>query len=274
MHDEVIYKPGTPGLSDIHLDAGSLYVGPAPELRARRWSYTLTARSLKGLTRVAREATCTLSALSWSELDRAEMAFDADVAAKRPGILMDRGWSCRALVVKSDPSEIRPKLVQTSLTVVLLDGVWRRPTTTAFNPTQIPAAQWLDLPFDFPMDLGPSRLGAQISNPSLTPAKIRLVVYGPAVNPYIMIGGNRYQVDVPVPAGGYLTVDGVARTIELTSADGDRMDCFAQGRRGSGLHGGEYIFQPIPAGSSEISWPSSFGFDLTVYEERGEPPWI
>ena len=42
-------------------------------------------------------------------------------------------------------------------------------------------------------------------------------------------------------------------------------------RRGQG--GGEYIFQPASPGTHEVEWDRSFGFDLTWYEEEGEPPW-
>ena len=47
---------------------------------------------------------------------------------------------------------------------------------------------------------------------------------------------------------------------------------FDKGRRGTGLNGGEYIFQPIPAGDPIVQW-SGFGVDLTVYQEESEPPW-
>ncbi|WP_127975598.1 hypothetical protein [Bifidobacterium aemilianum] len=177
-------------------------------------------------------------------------------------------------MVKSEPQEILPTIIQSTITVVLLDGVWRRGTTTAYNPALIPGAQYLDYPYDYPYDYAPGSLVSWARNHSLVSSPVRLVVYGPAINPYVMIGVNRYQVDVGVPAGGYLTVDGVGRSIVLTGPDGDRTDCFAAGHRGGGRDRGEYIFQPVPPGSSEVSWPQNFGFDLTVYEERSAPPWI
>ena len=52
----------------------------------------------------------------------------------------------------------------------------------------------------------------------------------------------------------------------------EQLNVFDKGRRGTGLNGGEYIFQPIPAGDSIVQW-SGFGVDLTVYQEESEPPW-
>ena len=42
---------------------------------------------------------------------------------------------------------------------------------------------------------------------------------------------------------------------------------------GSGKDSGRYVFQPLAPGTQPISWPGGFQFDLTVCEERSEPPW-
>ncbi|ERI87681.1 hypothetical protein HMPREF1587_00720, partial [Bifidobacterium breve JCP7499] len=48
---------------------------------------------------------------------------------------------------------------------------------------------------------------------------------------------------------------------------------FANAERGAGLDSGSYIFQPLPAGRAEVSWPGGYTFELTPVEERSEPPW-
>ena len=98
---------------------------------------------------------------------------------------------------------------------------------------------------------------------------------GPVIDPSVRIGGNLYRVDVVVPEGGRLVVDPLAspRSVTLVNADGSTVDAFSKARRGDGLGGGEYIFQPAPPGANEVGWDRSFGFDLTWYEEEGEPPW-
>ena len=48
---------------------------------------------------------------------------------------------------------------------------------------------------------------------------------------------------------------------------------FASARRGTGKGGGSYAFQPLTPGVSEVSWDGTFAFDLTVFEQEGEPPW-
>lgn len=106
-------------------------------------------------------------------------------------------------------------------------------------------------------------------------APLKFTIYGPAVNPAIRIGGNWYKATLIVPEGGYLVIDPLAvpRSVTLVNMDGSTVDVFSKASRGDGLGSGEYIFQPASPGSHEIDWNGSFGFDLTWYEEEGEPPW-
>ena len=82
-----------------------------------------------------------------------------------------------------------------------------------------------------------------------------------------------YEVDATVQDGGRIEIDPLRRTVTVVAADGSAMDAFSKAHRGSGAGSGEYIFERVPVGTSEISWDNSFGFDLTLYEEEGEPAW-
>ena len=150
--------------------------------------------------------------------------------------------------------------------------------TAAVTPTitaewQISRDAYLDYPHNYPHDYQKTSSTADVTPSVLTPSDVYLAVFGPAVNPYVIVGGNRYQVNVTVPAGGYLIVDGRDKTIQLTLADGTVQNVFSSGVRGGGAGGGSYIFERVPAGTSEVTYDGSFGFDLGWYEEEGEPPW-
>ncbi|KFJ02634.1 hypothetical protein [Bifidobacterium thermacidophilum] len=253
---------------------GPVYGETMPALRGRAWSYTTGLLNLTGVTRGTRELTVTVKVTDLAELDRMRLLMDADMANGTPGTLVaDDEWQASAYVTKSEPQTITPLYVSTTLTVVLLDGVWRRESTTQYNPSTLASYTDLDYPYDYGHDWSPSLLADTASNPALSPMPCRLTVYGPATAPEITIGDNVYAVDCEVPSGAYLVIDGLNRTIRLTVNNGDLVDHFPDGRRGSGLGGGEYCFQPLPAGKSDVSWVGGFGFDLTVIEERGEPPW-
>lgn len=150
--------------------------------------------------------------------------------------------------------------------------------TAAVTPTitaewQISRDAYLDYPHNYEYDYQKTSSTGNITPSVLTPSDVYLAVFGPAVNPYVIVGGNRYQVNVTVPAGGYLVVDGRDKTIQLTLADGTVQNVFSSGVRGGGSGGGSYIFERVPAGTSEVTYDGSFGFDLGWYEEEGEPPW-
>lgn len=132
---------------------------------------------------------------------------------------------------------------------------------------------FLDYPHDYEYDYLARSAAASVETSVLTDCDVRLVIYGQCDNPYVVIGGNRYQVNCGVPAGAYLTIDGREKTIILTLEDGTTVNVFGDGVRGSGLGSGEYVFEPIQPGAQNVEWDGSFGFDLGWYEEEGEPPW-
>lgn len=166
-------------------------------------------------------------------------------------------------------------MVETQLTIVLADGVWRRPTMTHFTPRYDSGTADLDYPYDYPHDFAGMALGAEIVNDTSIPQPVKLTIFGPCTNPYVIIGTNRYEVDVTVPSGSRLEIDGTGdvRTVTMVSGTGLATNCFAQAVRGSGKDSGRYVFQPLAPGTQSVSWPGGFQFDLTVCEERSEPPW-
>ena len=162
-----------------------------------------------------------------------------------------------------------------ALSFVLLDGVWRHDAVTvSYQPVPGSAASGLDLPTDMGYDLAVSRPSCMVSNRMRVPMPFRLVIYGAVSNPSLTIGGNVYRLNGDVPAGAYVVVDSLRKSIMLHDADGSLRNVFSWGVRGSGLNRGQYVFQPVPAGSSVVELGSGFGFDLTVVEENGDPTWL
>lgn len=135
-------------------------------------------------------------------------------------------------------------------------------------------SDYLDYPFDYPFDYKRPRSSKTISNESLMPCSFLWRVYGPALNPYINIGGNVYQVNINVPSGSRLEVDtreGRQR-IQLIDIYGNVTNCFDNRNKGS-KDSGEYLWKKIPVGISTLSWDNSFDFDLVKYYERSQHPW-
>lgn len=275
MH-RLSYISGT-GAAEVCLDCRSALAGTAEGVRGREWGYSIGYRSIAAATRAARECSMSVTFLDLSVADELRRLADRDVAMATPGTLAIDGWSQRAYITAADPSSISRAHMAAKLTVVLLDGVWRKGHTIAFEQLTATSGdgEFLDLPYDLPYDLGVPSTRRYVDVGEWGAAPLRFVVYGPCVNPAVRIDGNWYRVDVTVPDGGYLVVDPLAtpRSVTLVAADGSTTDAFAKARRGNGSGSGEYIFQPASPGVHEVEWDRSFGLDLTWYEEEGEPPW-
>lgn len=267
------YQPGIGGQS-VQLDGPTSFVGTAENLRSREWQYELGYRDLVSATRPAREVDVKFYA-QFADADAFRRVADADVVAGTPGtFLAQNEWRQRGYVLASQPNSIHYGNLATDLKIALLDGAWWRLVVKEFLPPDEDGADvYLDYPYDYPYDFMQTSRTESIESGVLTPSDVYLIIYGPAVNPYIICGGNKYQVNVTVPSGGYTIIDGRDKTIITTLADGTQRNDFAYGVRGGGQGSGTYIFEQIPAGVQEVTYSGSFGFDLGWYEEEGEPPW-
>ena len=275
MH-RLSYISGT-GATEVCLDCRSALAGTAEGIRGREWGYSLGYRAIAGAARGARKCSLSVTFLDLAVADELRRLADRDVTMATPGTLAVDGWSQRAYITAAEPSSISRAHMAAEMDVVLLDGAWRKGHTVAFEQLTATSGdgEFLDLPYDLPYDLGVPSTRRYVDVGEWGAAPLRFVVYGPCVNPAVRIDGNWYRVDVTVPDGGYLVVDPLAtpRSVTLVAADGSTADVFAKARRGNGLGSGEYIFQPASPGVHEVEWDRSFGFDLTGYEEEGEPPW-
>ena len=275
MRSDIVYISGVGG--DAYRLNDGIYVGRPSDLFSREWSYSVGYASVSSVKRKARTAKLKAFFADVSKADAFRRACDRDVSRGVAGTLSVDGWSQRCMVMESAADKVSEGFFTAELTVVLLDGVWRKGHTVAFE--QLTAAsgdgEFLDLPYGLPYDLGVPSTRRYVDIAEWGAAPLRFVVYGPCVNPAVRIDGNWYRVDVTVPDGGYLVVDPLAtpRSVTLVAADGSTADAFAKARRGNGLGSGEYVFQPASPGVHEVEWDRSFGFDLTWYEEEGEPPW-
>ena len=273
MRSDIVYVSGVGG--DAYRLNDGIYVGRPSDLFSREWSYSIGYASVSSATRKAKTARLKAFFADVAKADAFRRACDRDVSRGVAGTLSVDGWSQRCMVMESAADKVSEGFFTAELTVVLLDGVWRRGHELSFERSAPADAggDYLDLPYDLPYDLGPRSASSLFSTSEWGEHPIRLVVHGPCANPAIRIDGNVYRVDAAVYEGCRLVVDPLERTVSVVDRDGGEFDVFPAARRGEGLGGGEYIFEPAGPGRHEVGWDGSFRFDLTWYEEEGEPPW-
>lgn len=136
-------------------------------------------------------------------------------------------------------------------------------------PQDAPGAQtFLDYEFDYQYDYfygNPGIASWQTDFPFASDFK--MTVFGPVADPRILVNGYPYQFFDTLEDTEYVVVDSRDNTLTKYLANGSHISIFDLRNKA------ESIFRPIPAGTLTFNWSGTFGFDLTLYEERSEPRW-
>lgn len=205
--------------------------------------------------------------------DRMHEVMRRDVDAGKPGTLHVGEWYVKCFCIKSGKTAWNRigSIAKYKLTLLVDDPRWTREHNCVFRSTA-EYGDGLNYPHGYPHNYAAQASIGLIEGISYASAAV-ITVYGPAETPMVTIGGNRYQIDVTVPIGGILVIDGLAKTIKMKSEYGMETNVFHL-RRGSQKKGsGTYVFEPVPAGASLVTWDGSFGFDVVLHEKSSEWRW-
>ena len=197
---------------------------------------------------------------------------EADIEAKIPGKVFVGDYYTSGYITASAKSKylISKRICFIELTLTSDDPAWYREQTHPFIPDTIGSIGingGTDYPYDYSYDYAIALKGKKIICPSVGGNDFRMLIYGEATNPSVVVGGHTYTINGTIGKGETLLIDSTTKTITLTTTTGGKINWFdKRGRE-------EYIFKPIPAGQNTVSWSGTFGFDLTVIEKRSEPRW-
>ena len=249
------------------------------ELRDYSWSYDTINNRISRFYRSLRDRKLPLIIKCESDKKAIEVKnrlhelAEADIEAKIPGKVFVGDYYTNGYITASVKSDylITKRLCYIELTLTSDDPAWYREQTYPFLPNTESSigigGGGTDHPYDYPYDYAIALQGKKIVCDSIGSNGFRLLIYGEAVNPSVIIGGHTYTVNGTIGKGETLLIDSMTKKITLTTATGSKINWFAnRGRE-------EYIFEPIPAGQNVVSWIGTFGFDLTVIEKRSEPRW-
>lgn len=197
---------------------------------------------------------------------------ESDIEAKLPGKIFVGEYYTNGYITASAKGNylVTKRLCNITLTLTSDDPAWYRDQFYSFVPGEDGATAiggGTDYPYDYKYDYALSLSGRKIVCDSAGSNAFKLLIYGEAVNPAVVIGGHVYAINGTIGRGETLLIDSVSKTITLTTASGNKINWFDKRAREN------YIFEPIPAGQNTVSWLGSFGFDLTVIEKRSEPRW-
>lgn len=202
--------------------------------------------------------------------------FERDITAQTPGRLW---WhnsyiSCYITASSTYPHE-NNVWVCNEITIYCPSPFWIEEKTFSFFPVEEQTSYpYLDFNVDFPLDFSyKPRAVLPIETGHYAPSSFRMVIHGPCVNPSVNIGGNIYNVNVSVPAGGYLVIDSRPEAPlgwQVYMRDAQRVQSNVFDYRNPNYP----ILERIPGGTVDLTYPRTYGIDLTLYLERSEPSWM
>lgn len=100
------------------------------------------------------------------------------------------------------------------------------------------------------------------------PCEYEMIVYGPCVDPRVVINGHIYQVYATLDENDYLKINSRENSVVQYLANGTQRDLYDYRVKITGS-----LFDPITPGNVRVVWSGEFGFDLTLFCERSEPRW-
>lgn len=274
MLDNFIYEDHH-GRSFIGLDNG-VYLN-YNTLRDYAWSYETIngriSRFYQGVTSrtIPLVVCCDSEAEAVAVKNRLLELAEADVVARLPGKIHIGDYYISGYITGSKKSKylITKRFCEVDLTLVSEDPTWYREHSYQFVSGGDSTTSYggFDYAYDYAYDYGQRMSGRSISCDSVGDNAFRIKIYGVAINPTIIIGGHIYSVECTVGIGENLVIDGLNKTITLTTATGAKVNWFDKRGREN------YIFQPIPSGVHMVNYNSAAAFDLTIIEKRREPKW-
>lgn len=198
-------------------------------------------------------------------------ATETDIINATPGTLKWQQDYVQCYVISSStyPSDETPSWTLNDVDIYVPYPFWLRDVKKSFSAGASSSETGLDYPYDFPFDYYQGASGSDIVvTGHYAPSDFTLIIYGPVVNPVISADGHEYGVYATIESGEYVTIDSRAHTVMLTENDGSQTNLFDMRTKT------QSVFDKMPGGTFEVTWPGTYGFDLILHEERSEPEWI
>lgn len=265
-----------------------IYAQEPETLNNNEWQYT-TISGINGVNKIkrfykdAKTYSLTLDIMLEDQeefnqvIERMHAVFDNDVRHITPGRIWWNGWYKEAYIISSvhsDFDEIFESITK-KLTILSLCPQWIKESTFRYMPSRDEAGsldygmEGIYSGFDYDgYDYGIAEIVEIVTVTAIDSANFKLLLYGPVSDPTVTIGNHRYSLSTKLAAGEYAVVDSRTKKIRKYDQYGREDNIFHTRDRDS------YIFEKLPAGDLPVLRAKNLSFDITVYDERGEPEWI
>lgn len=210
---------------------------------------------------------------------------DTDAVNNTPGTLSVDGWELPCIVTAGSIDTWVDSSSAYELTFHSSTSVWRKRTLHHLMPSSgTETGESLDYPYDYEFDYdSPNSAAGERTIKAPGKCLLKIIFFGPCNSPYCRVTAedgsksNVYGVESSAGIGERIVIDPTGRqvmggSIYHVSVTGDKTNLYSSRKRGAS-GSGSYVFEPMPAGQLEVTWPQSYGIDIEVIEERSALPW-
>lgn len=193
--------------------------------------------------------------------------FENDVRTKRTGKLIwgDYYINCYVTESSTEPTEY-DGWTSNTVTFYAPYPFWVQDYNVSLPPSSGSESGFLDYEYDYSYDYTSPVIGTRYFHTGFPFASdFRMVIYGQAVNPRIVINGYAYVLYTTIPSRSYVVINSRDKTVMLYASDGTQTNLFNFRNKT------DSIFAKITGGDLSITWDATYGVDLTIYHERSEP---
>lgn len=203
-------------------------------------------------------------------LNRFFEAGERDIINETPGKLICGEHYIRSYILSSSTAPAEGALwTEKNVKFLCPYSFWiKEETKQFFKQNEIQPEDGLDYPYDYEYDYTAQKAGtASWYIDHFAKSKFKMTIYGPCVNPRILINGYPYEVFDTLESGEYMVIDSRENTVLKYLTNGTIQNIYdLRAKKQS-------VFEKIPAGNLDIVWSGAFGFDITLFLERSEPRW-
>lgn len=206
---------------------------------------------------------------------------EKDVRARRadrnskPGKLYYNDAYIECFIIASEPVtyENNVRKIGKTFTVYAPYPFWIEEKTYSLQKFDVASDEtYLDLEYDLAYDLSSNKNGVKnITNDNFDESEFRMIIYGPATNPSISIGGAIHRVNTTLVDREYLEINSKDMMITRVTESGRRIN--EVNKRAFKGDSANDVFKKIPAGTVSVAWSGEYKAEITILGERSEPRW-
>lgn len=194
---------------------------------------------------------------------------EKDILEKKSGKLYVNGYYLECYVVQKTYSDYEELFdsVEMEWTIVAENPFWINEIGQSFLMEEADTTNAKKYAYKYAYRYASGMKNRSVINSYIAPCNFKLQIFGPVLNPQIIIGGCEYLVNEYLEAGEYMIIDSLQKTIVKVMNNGTIINIFDSREKKKS------VFQKIRSGKNSVSWSGKFNFILTIYEERTEPKW-